>query len=250
MMKLRFVRLFMLFIVICGLMAGCSDKKVEKSADTKKEQTEEKAIETSVPKTTQTPIPKVTASAKQNEESEDTVNKTSTKKIQKAKKKYREFAQKLNKKPKYKNNLYTKVLTLGENDVPVLLVSKGVFTDGSAYTTSARIYQFVNNKVAYIGTLSSSGTSYPICAYGKYLLAGSHHSSTRMSVTKGKAAVSQINGLFLGGKCSVDKWVLEKGKKKNKSSQEISQSEADRLDYYCDDAGNYRGEPIEFDKVK
>lgn len=167
---------------------------------------------------------------------------------QKAQKAYDKKITTLKKQSNYKKyGLYTaKVKVKGGEDI--LLVSAGVFD--SKYAISADIYQYQNGKVKFLTKVQSTGTSYPVCKKGNTILTGYHHSSQKYTFEKGKVILEEISGFgtYDDTKAIYKKCEIKNGKVKKIKETTMSKKKAEKMEYYCNSKGDYRGTPIKFEK--
>lgn len=167
---------------------------------------------------------------------------------------YQRFIESQKDKKEYKDGIYATITKSSRERSPVLLISSSVFKDGKKrFAISAKVYNYVNNKVVYVTTLSSTGTAYPLCRKGKYLLAGEHHTSTQVMVSMEKAYFNMVTGLYMEGMedCYKISWTESAGKIEKSSIKlaGISYKRAEKSDYYYDIVkDDYKGKPIEFEK--
>lgn len=167
---------------------------------------------------------------------------------------YKKYIKTIKEKKIYKDGLYAAIIKNSESGLPILLVSSTTYNDGKErHAISAKVYNYVDGKVTYITTISSTGTAYPICAKEKYLLVGEHHTSTRVVIAGKKAYFQMVSGIYMEipVKCYKISWteIAGKEKKNSRSKKEISRKQAEKSDYYYNSVReDYQGKPIIFKK--
>lgn len=156
---------------------------------------------------------------------------------------YGDLIKQLKKKEQFADGVYTaKIHDASGNDI--LLV-----TDAGQNAIWADVYQNVNGKVELITTIVSTGSGYPICKKGNYILSGFHHKSMRYKITSDSTIMEQINGLYLNKKyCTYTKNIIKSGKMTQLKRKKIKAKTAEKMDYYVDRKGNMRGKPIKFSR--
>ena len=156
---------------------------------------------------------------------------------------YGDLIKQLKKKEQFADGVYTaKIHDASGNDI--LLV-----TDAGQNAIWADVYQNVNGKAELITTIVSTGSGYPICKKGNYILSGFHHKSMRYKITSDSTIMEQINGLYLNKKyCTYTKNIIKSGKMTQLKRKKIKAKVAEKMDYYIDKNGNMRGKPIKFSR--
>ena len=156
---------------------------------------------------------------------------------------YGDLIKRLKKKEQFADGVYTaKIHDASGNDI--LLV-----TDAGQNAIWADVYQNVNGKAELITTIVSTGSGYPICKKGNYILSGFHHKSMRYKITSDSTIMEQINGLYLNKKyCTYTKNIIKSGKMTQLKRKKIKAKTAEKMDYYVDRKGNMRGKPIKFSR--
>lgn len=162
---------------------------------------------------------------------------------------YKKYAQQQQKKSEKK--LYYAIINASEDKMPVLLITDGYTDTYKVYNAAhASVYSYSDGKVVYISDVNSTGPGYPLLKKGKYIFSGMHHSSERLMVSGAKGYVDSVDGFGIeGAQCHKQSWTVANGKKKNISSTDISEKEADSMDYYMN-ANDNGGKAIVFKKVK
>ena len=156
---------------------------------------------------------------------------------------YGDLIKQLKKKEQFADGVYTaKIHDASGNDI--LLV-----TDAGQNAIWADVYQNVNGKAELITTIVSTGSGYPICKKGNYILSGFHHKSMRYKIASNRTIMEQINGLYLNKKyCTYTKNIIKSGKMTQLKRKKIKAKTAEKMDYYVDRNGNMRGKPIKFSR--
>ena len=156
---------------------------------------------------------------------------------------YGDLIKQLKKKEQFADGVYTaKIHDASGNDI--LLV-----TDAGQNAIWADVYQNVNGKAELITTIVSTGSGYPICKKGNYILSGFHHKSMRYKIASDSTIMEQINGLYLNKKyCTYTKNIIKSGKMTQLKRKKIKAKTAEKMDYYVDRKGNLRGKPIKFSR--
>lgn len=156
---------------------------------------------------------------------------------------YGDLIKQLKKKEQFADGVYTaKIHDASGNDI--LLV-----TDAGQNAIWADVYQIVNGKAELITTIVSTGSGYPICKKGNYILSGFHHKSMRYKIASDSTIMEQINGLYLNKKyCTYTKNIIKSGKMTQLKRKKIKAKTAEKMDYYVDRKGNLRGKPIKFSR--
>ena len=156
----------------------------------------------------------------------------------------------LKKKERFKDGIYTATVKSAKGEKALLVTDyvfgeePGVFHNNAI---AAWIYQYVDGKVVYIGKITSTGTGYPLCRKGKYLLSGYHHESYRYAIKNGKAIIEELTGLYNADKYGYyTKYSMKKNKWKKLERKRLKKSVAEAMNYYSD--GNFIGTPISFQK--
>ena len=152
---------------------------------------------------------------------------------------YGDLVKQLKKNEQFADGIYTaKIHDASGNDI--LLVKNAVWAD---------VYQNVNGKAELITTIVSTGSGYPICKKGNYILSGFHHKSMRYKIASNRTIMEQINGLYLDEKyCTYTKNIIKSGKMTQLKRKKIKAKVAEKMDYYIDKNGNMRGKPIKFSR--
>lgn len=162
---------------------------------------------------------------------------------------YKQLMTKLGKQDQFRDGIYTAKVTA--NGSKLLLITDAVYKSEGQNAIWADVYQLLNDQYTYVTTIVTTGTAYPICKNGAYLLSGYHHKSLRYRISDGGGTVEQLNGLYLGKKyCTYTKYSLKDGKMSKVSSKKIKTKKAEKQDYYVNKKGNYRGTPIRFKRVE
>lgn len=160
---------------------------------------------------------------------------------------YTAFARKQQKKTG--DTLYMKILNSGQS-VLLLTDSGSVYKDQGINAVAAKVYRYSDGKVKFVASLRSTGTAYPLCRKGNYLLAGFHHSSMRLKITDAAVTAEQLNGLYTGKKyCRYEKWNLKGKNSRLVKSVKVPAKKAESIDYYTNRSGDYAGKVISFQKV-
>ena len=134
---------------------------------------------------------------------------------------YGDLIKQLKKKEQFADGVYT-----AGNDI--LLV-----TDAGQNAIWADVYQNVNGKAELITTIVSTGSGYPICKKGNYILSGFHHKSMRYKIASDSTIMEQINGLYLNKKyCTYTKNIIKSGKMTQLKRKKIKAKVAEKMDYY------------------
>ena len=149
---------------------------------------------------------------------------------------YGDLIKQLKKKEQFADGVYTaKIHDASGNDI--LLV-----TDAGQNAIWADVYQNVNVKAELITTIVSTGSGYPICKKGNYILSGFHHKSMRYKIASDSTIMEQINGLYLNKKyCTYTKNIIKSGKMTQLKRKKIKAKTAEKMDYYVDRKGNLSG---------
>lgn len=161
---------------------------------------------------------------------------------------YGDLIKQLKKKEQFADGVYTaKIHDASGNDI--LLVTDAVCKIEGQNAIWADVYQNVNGKAELITTIVSTGSGYPICKKGNYILSGFHHKSMRYKITSDSTIMEQINGLYLNKKyCTYTKNIIKSGKMTQLKRKKIKAKTAEKMDYYVDRKGNMRGKPIKFSR--
>ena len=161
---------------------------------------------------------------------------------------YGDLIKQLKKKEQFADGVYTaKIHDASDNDI--LLVTDAVCKVEGKNAVWADVYQNVNGKAELITTIVSTGSGYPICKKGNYILSGFHHKSMRYKITSDSTIMEQINGLYLNKKyCTYTKNIIKSGKMTQLKRKKIKAKTAEKMDYYVDRKGNMRGKPIKFSR--
>lgn len=161
---------------------------------------------------------------------------------------YGDLIKQLKKKEQFADGVYTaKIHDASGNDI--LLVTDAVCKVEGQNAIWADVYQNVNGKAELITTIVSTGSGYPICKKGNYILSGFHHKSMRYKITSDSTIMEQINGLYLNKKyCTYTKNIIKSGKMTQLKRKKIKAKTAEKMDYYVDRKGNMRGKPIKFSR--
>ena len=161
---------------------------------------------------------------------------------------YGDLVKQLKKKEQFADGVYTaKIHDASGNDI--LLVTDAVCKVEGQNAIWADVYQNVNGKAELITTIVSTGSGYPICKKGNYILSGFHHKSMRYKIASDSTIMEQINGLYLNKKyCTYTKNIIKSGKMTQLKRKKIKAKIAEKMDYYIDKKGNMRGKPIKFSR--
>ena len=161
---------------------------------------------------------------------------------------YGDLIKQLKKKEQFADGVYTaKIHDASGNDI--LLVTDAVCKVEGKNAVWADVYQNVNGKAELITTIVSTGSGYPICKKGNYILSGFHHKSMRYKIASNRTIMEQINGLYLNKKyCTYTKNIIKSGKMTQLKRKKIKAKVAEKMDYYIDKNGNMRGKPIKFSR--
>ncbi|MCI6655614.1 MAG: hypothetical protein MSH21_10250 [Clostridium sp.] len=161
---------------------------------------------------------------------------------------YGDLIKQLKKKEQFADGVYTaKIHDASGNDI--LLVTDAVCKVEGQNAIWADVYQNVNGKAELITTIVSTGSGYPICKKGNYILSGFHHKSMRYKIASDSTIMEQINGLYLNKKyCTYTKNIIKSGKMTQLKRKKIKAKIAEKMDYYIDKNGNMRGKPIKFSR--
>ena len=161
---------------------------------------------------------------------------------------YGDLVKQLKKKEQFADGVYTaKIHDASGNDI--LLVTDAVCKVEGQNAVWADVYQNVIGKAELITTIVSTGSGYPICKKGNYILSGFHHKSMRYKITSDSTIMEQINGLYLNKKyCTYTKNIIKSGKMTQLKRKKIKAKTAEKMDYYVDRKGNMRGKPIKFSR--
>ncbi|MFR2011558.1 MAG: hypothetical protein ACLS49_08650 [Christensenellales bacterium] len=161
---------------------------------------------------------------------------------------YGDLIKQLKKKEQFADGVYTaKIHDASGNDI--LLVTDAVCKVEGKNAVWADVYQNVNGKAELITTIVSTGSGYPICKKGNYILSGFHHKSMRYKIASDSTIMEQINGLYLNKKyCTYTKNIIKSGKMTQLKRKKIKAKTAEKMDYYVDRNGNMRGKPIKFSR--
>lgn len=161
---------------------------------------------------------------------------------------YGDLIKQLKKKEQFADGVYTaKIHDASGNDI--LLVTDAVCKVEGQNAIWADVYQNVNGKAELITTIVSTGSGYPICKKGNYILSGFHHKSMRYKIASDSTIMEQINGLYLNKKyCTYTKNIIKSGKMTQLKRKKIKAKTAEKMDYYVDRKGNMRGKPIKFSR--
>ncbi len=161
---------------------------------------------------------------------------------------YGDLVKQLKKKEQFADGVYTaKIHDASGNDI--LLVTDAVCKVEGQNAIWADVYQNVNGKAELITTIVSTGSGYPICKKGNYILSGFHHKSMRYKIASDSTIMEQINGLYLNKKyCTYTKNIIKSGKMTQLKRKKIKAKTAEKMDYYIDKKGNMRGKPIKFSR--
>lgn len=162
---------------------------------------------------------------------------------------YQDVLEELKTEKKYKGGIYTATMKSGQGE-DILLVTESVMSDGTA--VRAEVYQCVGGKVVYIGYVASTGSGYPLCQDGEWLLSGAHHDSEKLRVDYGVGTAYLVAGFGLGkGTGTIDKYIVKGGDMTQIFTKEITEEEAEEADYYYDsETLGFRGTPIVFAKAE
>lgn len=165
-----------------------------------------------------------------------------------AKELYQDFVEELKTEKKYKDGIYTASMKSGKGE-DILLVTESVMSDGT--TVFADVYQCVDGKIVYIAYVASTGSGYPLCRDGEWLLSGFHHSSEKLRVDYGMGTAYTVEGYGLGkGTGTIRKYIVKESNPTEIFTKEITEEEAGEADYYYDgETLSFKGTPIVFDKV-
>ena len=161
---------------------------------------------------------------------------------------YGDLVKQLKKNEQFADGIYTaKIHDASGNDI--LLVTDAVCKVEGKNAVWADVYQNVNGKAELITTIVSTGSGYPICKKGNYILSGFHHKSMRYKIASNRIIMEQINGLYLDKKyCTYTKNIIKSGKMTQLKRKKIKAKVAEKMDYYIDKNGNMRGKPIKFSR--
>ena len=161
---------------------------------------------------------------------------------------YGDLIKQLKKKEQFADGVYTaKIHDASGNDI--LLVTDAVCKVEGQNAIWADVYQNVNGKAELITTIVSTGSGYPICKKGNYILSGFHHKSMRYKIASDSTIMEQINGLYLNKKyCTYTTNIIRSGKMTQLKRKKIKAKTAEKMDYYVDRKGNMRGKPIKFSR--
>lgn len=161
---------------------------------------------------------------------------------------YGDLVNQLKKNEQFADGIYTaKIHDASGNDI--LLVTDAVCKVEGKNAVWADVYQNVNGKAELITTIVSTGSGYPICKKGNYILSGFHHKSMRYKIASNRTIMEQINGLYLDKKyCTYTKNIIKSGKMTQLKRKKIKAKVAEKMDYYIDKNGNMRGKPIKFSR--
>ena len=157
---------------------------------------------------------------------------------------YGDLIKQLKKKEQFADGVYTaKIHDASGNDI--LLVTDAVCKVEGQNAIWADVYQNVNGKAELITTIVSTGSGYPICKKGNYILSGFHHKSMRYKIASDSTIMEQINGLYLNKKyCTYTKNIIKSGKMTQLKGKKIKAKVAEKMDYYVD----RKGKPIKFSR--
>lgn len=149
--------------------------------------------------------------------------------------------------------IYTATMRSGEG-AEILLVATNILSDNTA--VSADVYQRIEkngkDEFSFIGRIESTGSAYPLCKEGGYVLAGFHHASERLRVDNGVGTLQEIEGFGQGQKmCTLREYKMLGDKKTKLDEKKITEESAFSIDYYYDwDKDEMKGKPIVFKKFK
>ena len=159
---------------------------------------------------------------------------------------YQDFIEELRKEKEYKDAIYTATMKSGQGE-DILLVAEAVMSDNT--TARAAVYQCVGGRVVFVGYAASTGSGYPLCKDGEWIVSGFHHSSEKLRVDYGVGTAYEVEGFGLGnGSGSINKYIVKEDERILVDIRDITEEEAGELDYYMADE-NYT-KTIVFTEVK
>lgn len=161
---------------------------------------------------------------------------------------YQDFVEELKTKKKYKDAIYTATMKSGQGE-DILMVTDSTMSDGT--TAHAEVYQCVGGKIVYIETVYSTGSGYPLCQDGVWLLSGFHHSSEKLRIDYAVGTVYTVEGFGLDkGTGTITKSIVKEDTRKEIETKTITEEEAGRIDYYYNaETLGFMGTPIVFEKA-
>lgn len=127
----------------------------------------------------------------------------------------------------------------------ILVVAPSVYGDGE--TMAADAYQYADGEVKFIGSVSSTGTAYPIAFTAEGLIFGGNHTSGKLVIHDGTGELYQIKDVNIEGRTPVlEVYDMVNGEGTLKSSEELSPEQADAMDYYTGAFADETAEVIGF----
>lgn len=161
---------------------------------------------------------------------------------------YGDLIKQLKSNEQFADGVYIAKIPAASGD-DILLVTDAVCKVEGQNAIWADVYQNVNGKAELITTIVSTGSGYPICKKGNYILSGFHHKSMRYKITNDSVIMEQLNGLYLNKKyCIYTKNEIKNGKLTQLKRKKLKAKIAEKMDYYIDKKGNMRGKPIKFSR--
>lgn len=113
----------------------------------------------------------------------------------------------------------------------ILVVAPSVYGEGE--TMAADAYQYADGEVKLIGSVSSTGTAYPLAFTAEGLIFGGNHMSGKLVIHDGTGELYQIRDVNIEGRTPVlEVYDMVNGVGTLKSSEELSPEQADAMDYY------------------
>ena len=154
------------------------------------------------------------------------------------------YEEKVNELEQENQEIYRSIFQCGTGE-KILAVTSSVYADGESM--EADIYQYADGEIYYLGSVSSTGTAYPLAFTEEAVLFGGNHTAGKLVVHDGTGELYQLENMNIEGKTPVlEIYDIINGEKTLKSSEEISADEADSYDYYTNAFADEKAEMIIF----
>lgn len=154
------------------------------------------------------------------------------------------YEEKINELEQENQEIYRSIFQCGTGE-KILAVTSAVYADGESM--EADIYQYADGKIYYLGSVSSTGTAYPLAFTEEAVLFGGNHTAGKLVVHDETGELYQLENMNIEGKTPVlEIYDIINGEKTLKSSEEISADEADSYDYYTNAFADEKAEMIIF----
>lgn len=129
----------------------------------------------------------------------------------------------------------------------ILVVTKESSVYGDGETMEADVYQYADEEVKFIASVSSTGTAYPLAYTKEAVLFGGNHTAGKLVIHDGTGELYQLVNMNIEGKTPVlETYDVAGGEQTLKSSEELSPEEENSFDYYTNAFADEQAEVIGF----